>query len=146
MTNKYGNFVINKAYNLSEESHKKLYLSGLYKSYVKIHSSKYKTRWTTFFEGCSNAPNTFNKGIIANKNNLPTDSRIKGFDSGFEPQEGNPSQSFSERKKGKGVTYVVTDTSKDNYFGERSKNRKYSAPISGIKSSGFKFTRSTNFY
>ena len=42
--------------------------------------------------------------------------------------------------------YVVADISNNNYFGEKSKNRKYSAPISGIKSSGFKFTRSTNFY
>ena len=50
MTNKYGNFVLQKLFNIGDENDKKLLLIALNKYYEKIHSTKYRTKWLSFFE------------------------------------------------------------------------------------------------
>lgn len=52
MTNKYGNFALQKIFYLSEDSEKKLFLGAIIKSIDKIHSNKHRTRWISFLEEC----------------------------------------------------------------------------------------------
>lgn len=143
MTNKYGNFVLLKVYNLNGETERKSIQAAFQKVFPKIHSNKYKTRWTLFFEECAKqAPEISTK--ILNKQSKPnkeqhlaedTKLKIPVISGDFEELNGNKKQTKNSN------THTPKAGLVDNTLVGRSKNRKYSAPISGPN---MKFV--SNFY
>lgn len=132
MTNKYGNFVLVKAYNLSDENEKKMLQSALQKHFVKIHSNKYRTRWTAFFEECAkNTPEisakVLNKQAKANKERV-SEMKIPSISEEFEDEQ-DYNRNFPGRKKSKLPTQLMQRAEPESFTDLRSKTRKMSAPL-----------------
>ena len=143
MTNKYGNFVLLKAFNLAGDREKRNLQNALQKCFAKIHSSKYKSRWSQFFEECLKKSSEFstkplNKPLRGSRDFLyGEDSKKRGSggsdEAGDDDFNDDSPQRFPGRKKNKLPTHYIPKTTQDTMPVERSKNRKSSAPISILK-------------
>lgn len=139
MTNKYGNFVLLKAYNLAADREKKVLQTALQKSFTKIHSSKYKSRWNSFFEECSKKSNEISAKILNkqpknSKEPLSAEDKKKGSGGSEEDNDDSldgSNRKFSGRKKNKLPSHFAPKTNQVEI--ERAKNRKFSAPITALK-------------
>ena len=141
MTNKYGHFVLRKAFNLSSDREKKTFFAMLLKNYAKIHSSKYKTRWASFFEECAKInpelsfklPNKqlkSNRDVSSNEESKNAGANSLGSDENSDNQE-NPNAKFPGRRKNKLVSQMPVKSKQEPK--ERSQKRKNTAPISSLK-------------
>lgn len=132
MTNKYGNFVLKKAYNLAGDREKKNLHAALQKGFTKIHSSKFKSRWSAFFDEClknPSDPQKLSKAASNEENKQRGNDDLDDEDS--DQMDSNPK--FPGRKQNKRATQIGMKTTQEPVKVERSKNRKNSAPINALK-------------
>lgn len=92
MTNKYGNFVLLKIYSVAEEHDKKSLLIAILRQLERIHSAKYRAKWTSFVEDCKKTAkfdlSQFEKPLNSKNLRVPTSNqRVQAQDSHRKKQQ-----------------------------------------------------------